>query len=99
MPFQPTPRPTPPAFGKRRVPPLTAEQKAALVAKAEEAARAAWRARQDAYLEARFQENMAKLRASIGEAEHAVARRRLGAMGGEILRGLAGFAVGLRLGC
>ena len=35
MPFQPTPPPAPPIFGKRRVPPLTAEQKAALVAKAE----------------------------------------------------------------
>lgn len=98
MPFQPTPPPAPPIFGKRRVTPLTAEQKAALVAKTEEAARAEWRARQEAYLEARFQENMAKLKASIGEAEHAVARRRLGTMGGEILQVLAGFAIGLRLG-
>ena len=98
MPLEPTLRPNPPAFGKRRIPPLTAEQRAASAAAAEEAARAESRARNDACLEARFQENMAKLRASIGEAEHAIARRRLGAMGSEILQGLAGFAIGLRLG-
>ena len=52
----------------------------------------------DAYLEVRWEENMAKLRASIVEAESAIARRRLGAMGVGALRNLAGFAIGCRLG-
>ena len=98
MSFESTLRHVAPTFGKHRVPPLTGEQKTALITQAREAELQARRARMDAYLEVRWEENMAKLRASIVEAESAIARRRLGAMGVGALRNLAGFAIGCRLG-
>lgn len=85
-------------FGKRRTPPLTAEQKVAVAAAAREADRQAQRARIEAYLEARWAEDRVRFHASIREAEGAIARRRLGAMGFGALDILAGFALGLRLG-
>lgn len=84
-------------FGRRRTPPLTAEQKAASLTASREAERRAQQERVEAYLEARWAEDRIKFQATIRQGEAAIARRRLGAMGCGALEVLAGFVLGLKL--
>ena len=85
-------------FGKRQTPPLTAEQKAEAEALLRETERFAMRARCQAYLDAHWEESAAGAWASLRTIDQKIARRRLGTIGGGVLQGLVGFAVGLRLG-
>jgi hypothetical protein len=85
-------------FGRRRTPPLTAEQRSASLAAAREAEHQAQQDRIEAYHQARWDEDRIKFQAVIREAEGAIARRRLGAMGCGALEIFAGFVLGLRLG-
>lgn len=87
-----------PTFGKRLTPPPTAEQQAQAAVLARDAERRAMMARTEAYLEAHWEESLADAWGALKGAEDAMARRRLGTMGGGVMQGLVGFAVGMRAG-
>ncbi len=83
-------------FGKRLTPPPTVQQQAQAAALVRDAERHAMMARTEAYLEAHWDESLANAWEALKGAEGAMARRRLDAMGGGVLQGLAGLAVGMR---
>ena len=93
-----SPSARPVVFGKRLSPPLTSAQRAAAETAAWEAERRATRARTEAYLERRWEEDRATFRACIRNAEGAIARRRVAGMTSNLVQAMVGLTIGARLG-
>ena len=87
-----------PSFGRRLVPPLSAEQRAQAEALRREQQALAQQARFEAYQEAARIEAAEKFQATMRQARAAVARGQALGLAGGIAQTAVGFMIGWRLG-